>query len=67
MRELKEYNIDVVIYEPTLNVALFENYPLQNDLDNFLRSSDVILANRMHEDLDAVKSKVYTRDLFGKN
>ena len=67
MRELREYNIDVVIYEPTLSSPIFEDYPLKNDLGDFLRSSDVILANRMHEDLDAVKFKVYTRDLFGDN
>lgn len=67
MRELKEYNIDVVIYEPTLKTTLFEGYELHNDLNKFLQSSDVILANRMHTDLDDYKAKVYTRDLFGDN
>lgn len=67
MRELREYNINVVIYEPTLDTALFEGYQLRNDLNIFLQKSDVILANRMHTDLDEVKTKVYTRDLFGDN
>lgn len=67
MRELREYNIDVVIYEPTLKTAFFEEYELHNELNEFLESSDVILANRMHTDLDKVKTKVYTRDLFGEN
>ena len=67
MRELREYNVDVVIYEPTLNVSSFENYELCNDLNTFLAISDVILANRMHTDLDVVNAKVYTRDLFGDN
>lgn len=67
MRELKEYNIDVVVYEPTLNVELYEGYAIQNVLSTFLKESDVILANRMHEDLKAHQSKLYTRDLFGIN
>lgn len=67
MQELKEYNIEVVVYEPTLNAEQFESYALHHDLMGFLAISDVILANRMHSDLDRVKAKVYTRDLFGDN
>lgn len=67
MCELKEYNIEVVVYEPTLNVKQFESYALYSELTEFLSKSDVILANRMHVDLEAVETKVYTRDLFGEN
>lgn len=67
MRELKEYNIEVVIYEPTLSSQTFEGYALRNSLNEFLETTDVILANRMHTDLEAVKANVYTRDLFGDN
>ncbi len=67
MHELKEYNIEVVVYEPTLNVKEFEGYVLYSQLTEFLSKSDVILANRMHIDLNPVQSKVYTRDLFGDN
>jgi UDPglucose 6-dehydrogenase len=67
MRELREYNIDVVIYEPTLDTVLFEDYQLQNNLEDFLQQTDVILANRKHADLDSVQKKLYTRDLFGAN
>lgn len=67
MHELKEYNIEVVIYEPTLNTDAFEGYELRNTLNDFLNVSDVILANRMHVELEDVKAKVYTRDLFGDN
>lgn len=67
MHELREYNVQVIIYEPTLNTIHFEQYLVQNDLSAFLNKSDVILANRMHVDLEAVKAKVYTRDLFGEN
>ena len=67
MRELREYNIDVVIYEPTLSAQSFEGYELSNTLTEFLETADVILANRMHTDLEDVKDKLYTRDLFGDN
>ena len=55
MQELKEYNIEVVVYEPTLNAEQFESYALHHDLMGFLATSDVILANRMHP--CAVKTK----------
>lgn len=67
IRELEEYRVKIVIYEPTLNVDSFENYTVNNDLDKFLKQSDVILANRMHAELATVQDKIYTRDLFGEN
>lgn len=67
IRELQEYNIQIVIYEPTLNTQVFEGYKLCNTLNKFLATTDLILANRMHTDLDDCKAKVYTRDLFGEN
>lgn len=67
IRELEEYNIQVQIYEPTLSQETFETYALQNDLNKFLSSSDVILANRMHRELEEHQFKLYTRDLFGEN
>ena len=67
IRELKEYNVEIQIYEPTLQQEKFEHYAVQNDLNEFLLSSDVILANRMSDDLKREPGKVYTRDLFGEN
>lgn len=67
IHELKEYNIKIVIYEPTLKTKTFENYPLNNNLQDFLKISDVIVANRMHNNLDKYSGKVYTRDVFGKD
>ena len=67
MHELREYNIDVIVHEPTLKTKEFEGYALYSELTEFLSKSDVILANRMHVDLEVVKAKVYTRDLFGEN
>lgn len=67
IRELEEYNIQVQIYEPTLQQEKFETYAVKNDLNEFLSSSDVILANRINDDLKLDLTKVYTRDLFGEN
>lgn len=67
IRELEEYNVQVQIYEPTLRQETFENYVVKDDLNEFLSSSDVILANRMHKDLEEHQFKLYTRDLFGEN
>lgn len=67
IRELEEYNVQIQIYEPTLKQEKFEHYTLQNDLNVFLSSSNVILANRVSKELEQVSSKVYTRDLFGEN
>lgn len=67
IQELEEYNIPIQIYEPTLQQEKFENYAVKNDLQEFLSSSDVVLANRMNADLKRESSKVYTRDLFGEN
>jgi UDPglucose 6-dehydrogenase len=67
IRELEEYNIQIQIYEPTLQQEKFETYSIENDLNKFLSNSDVILANRMHRDLEEHQFKLYTRDLFGEN
>lgn len=67
MNRLKSRGIHVVIYEPTLKSADFESYPVVESLVDFKEKCDVIICNRMSEDLFDVKDKVYTRDLFGKD
>ncbi|MFW2100936.1 nucleotide sugar dehydrogenase [Acinetobacter johnsonii] len=67
MRELKEYKVEIIVYEPTLDVEHYEGYSVQNNLNEFLNTSDVILANRMNDDLKYVQFKLYTRDIFGEN
>ncbi|WP_104492056.1 nucleotide sugar dehydrogenase [Acinetobacter indicus] len=67
IRELEEYNIQIQIYEPTLQQETFETYAVKNNLNEFLSSSDVIVANRMSDDLKLNLGKVFTRDLFGEN
>ena len=67
MAKIKEKNVAIQIYEPTVKEKTFEEYKIENDLDKFKNTSDVILANRFDEELDDVKEKVYTRDIFRNN
>ena len=64
MKKLKEKSIDVQIYEPTLEDDVFEEYNVEHNLDTFKNTSDIIIANRFDDELENVKQKVYTRDLF---
>lgn len=67
IERLKEKGIDLIIYEPTLDKDAFEGVPVTHDLESFRETSDIILANRVSEDLLPVKDKVYTRDLFSRD
>ncbi|MFS7552300.1 nucleotide sugar dehydrogenase [Pasteurella multocida] len=64
MPHLKENGVEIVIYEPTLNQQAFEDYPVINQLSEFINRSDVILANRSEPDLNQCSHKIYTRDIF---
>jgi UDPglucose 6-dehydrogenase len=67
IERLKAKQIPLVIYEPTLNKETFADVPVTHDLAAFTKDCDVILANRMNDDLAGVKDKVYTRDLFARD
>ena len=64
---LASKGVTVQIYEPTLKGDTFEGYKVENDLDTFKNTSDVIIANRYSEELEDEKHKVYTRDIFRNN
>lgn len=67
MERLKDEDVEVIIYEPTLDELDFQGYHVVNDFHKFCEESDVILANRYHSELDPVKEKVYTRDIFARD
>ncbi|MDI3508671.1 MAG: UDPglucose 6-dehydrogenase [Clostridiales bacterium] len=64
---IKDRGVKVIIYEPTLKEDRFDGMEVVKNLDEFKKISDVIVANRMSDEIRDVKHKVYTRDIFNRD
>lgn len=67
MKRIKAKGIEVIVYEPQLGDETYYNSRVVRDLDLFKAESEVIVANRLSEDIQDVAAKVFTRDLFGSD
>ena len=65
IKKIKAYGIKVLIYEPSCQKKVLLDSEVINDLNKFKTFSDLIVANRLTDELNDIKDKVYSRDLFG--
>jgi len=65
--KFEKENVKVIIYEPTLNCKYFDGYEVVNNLEDFKIKADIILANRISDELSDVLEKIYTRDIFSRD
>ena len=65
MKRIKAKGIEVIIYDPLLEVDKFFNSEVVVDLVDFKSRSEIIIANRRFDELNDVSHKIFTRDIFG--
>ena len=67
VKRIQAAGIEVVVYEPSLNENSIHGCKVVDSLDDFKKVSDVILANRFDSNLEVIRNKTYTRDLWGRD
>lgn len=67
MKRIKAEGIEVVVYEPTLKADTFNECNVIKEFEKFKNIADVVLVNRMDENVKQIQDKVYTRDLFSRD
>ena len=66
MKNMKQNNIEIIIYEPAIEQNHYKDHKVEKNLETFKSKSDLIISNRFDSDLIDVKEKVYTRDIYNK-
>ena len=67
MKRIKAKGIEIIIYEPVIKEELFYGSKVLKSFDEFISKSDIIVSNRFYRELESVKEKVYTRDIFNRD
>ena len=67
VNELINNNKHIILYEPLMEENPINNIEIVNNFEDFVSRSDLVIANRYSKELDQVKKKVYTRDVFNEN
>lgn len=67
MECIRDSGVDILIYEPTLESDTFDGFEVVRDIDKFIGKCDAVIANRYSNTLDAIKDKVYSRDVFNRD
>lgn len=67
IQKIKEKNIDIVLFEPSIKEGTYMSMVIEKNLDSFKRKSDLIITNRLNEEILDVREKVYTRDIYNDN